>query len=363
MPELARLGLLVAEAERQRKAWGEGGAAQVGHGGCCGPGSADQGYIGGAAADVDEDAGGGPRLLARARSRKRVWLRDGGGQLEVELTHDCVDGVDVGHRRERVEDGDLEVLAREAHGVGDRIAVDTDVGDRGMDEARFELAVAPLELKQVLCLAQRAPLDHLQHGRHRARPHPPFRFLARVGDGRRKALDQLAGDPDHDLAGNGFRHVLGRFEGAVAGLDHRLQVGDRSTRHRSGRLRLAADPEDLAVETVSPDHKHFDEVGADVEHGEVAVVVAALAQELELRHVRASSRRLKASAAVPFSLPRARCRWPPPLPRRVARRAASYSGVRSLDTLITNWSPATTLTTPHLTISTYRYPDAHTPPC
>src|SRR5216683_47495 len=220
-----------------------------------------------------------------------------------------------------------------------------------MDKARFELAVAPLELQEVLRLAQRAALDHLQHRRHLARPHAPFRVLARISDGRRKALDQLAGDADHHLAGNGFRHVLGRFERAVAGLNHRLQVGDRSTRHRGGRLRLAAHPEDLAVEPVSPDHKHFDEVGANVEHGEVAVVVAALAQELEFRHVNASSRRLKASAAVPFSLPRARCRWPPPLPRRVARRAASYSGVRSLDTLITNWSPATTVTTPDLTIS------------
>src|SRR5258708_24476081 len=152
MPELARLGLLVAEAERQRQAPREGASAQVEHARTFDPAIADQGHVRGAAPDVDEDAALGPRLLARASSRKRVWLRDGGGQLEVELTHDGVDGVDRGHRRERVEDRDLEVLAREAHRVCDRIAVDTDVGDRGMDKARFELAVASLELEQVLRL-------------------------------------------------------------------------------------------------------------------------------------------------------------------------------------------------------------------
>src|SRR5260370_29206272 len=109
MPELARRGFLVAETERQRQAPREGASAQVDHARTFAPAIADQGYIGGAAADVDEDAALSPCLLARASSRKRVWLRHGGGQLEVELTHDGVDGVDVGHRRERVEDGDLEV--------------------------------------------------------------------------------------------------------------------------------------------------------------------------------------------------------------------------------------------------------------
>src|SRR5260370_16466468 len=114
MPELARLSLLVAEAERQRQAPREGASAQVEHARTFDPAIADQGHVRGAAPDVDEDAALSPCLLARASSRKRVWLRHGGGQLEVALTHDCVDGVDVGHRRERVEHGHLEVLAREA---------------------------------------------------------------------------------------------------------------------------------------------------------------------------------------------------------------------------------------------------------
>src|SRR6266849_2963473 len=66
MPELARLGLLVAEAERQRQARGEGASAQVEHARTFDPAIADQGHVRGAAPDVDEDAALGPRLLPRA---------------------------------------------------------------------------------------------------------------------------------------------------------------------------------------------------------------------------------------------------------------------------------------------------------
>src|SRR6266849_10472136 len=336
VPELARLRLFVAEAERQREPAREGAAAKVEHAGALDAAVPDERYVGGAAADVDEDATLSPGLLARACPRERIGLRDGGRQLEVELAHDGVDGVDVGHRGERVEDSDLEVLACEADRVGDRVAVDPDVGDRGVDEASLELAVAALELEQVLGLAQRAALDHLQHRRNLARPHASLGVLARIGDRRREALDELARDPHDDLALNCLRHVLGRLERSVAGLDHRLEVRDRPTRHRGGRLWLAPDSENLAVQAVATHHQHLDEVCADVQHREVPVVVAALAQELEFGQLSSCSRRLNASAAGTSSLPRARCGWPPPLPSREARRAALYSGVRSLDTLITN---------------------------
>src|SRR6266567_2986363 len=352
--QLAGLGLLVAEAERERQAARERAAAEVEHPRALDPAVADERHVRGPAADVDEDPALGPRLLACAGARERIRLGNCGRKLEVELANHGVDGVDVGHGRERVEDGDLEVPACESHRVGDRIAVDPDVRDRGMDQAGFELAVAPFELEQMLRLAQRSPLDHLQHGRDLARPHAPLRVLAWIGDRRREALDELAGDADDDLAGHGLGHVLRGFQRSVAGLYDRLQVGDRTARHGGGRLRLPADAEHLSVQPVTPHDQHLDEVGADVEDGEVAVVVAALAQELEFRHVSSASRRLNASAGVPVRVPRARCGRPPPLPRRPARRAASYSGVRSLDTLITNWPPATTVTTPDFTISRYR---------
>src|SRR6266849_4734148 len=109
------------------------------------------------------------------------------------------------------------------------------------------------------------------------------------------------------LAGNGLGHVLSGLERAVAGLDHRLQVGDRAARHGSRRLRLAADPQDLSVEAVAPHHEHLDEVSPDVEHAEVPVVVAPLPQELEFGQLSSCSRRLNASTAGTSSLPRARC--------------------------------------------------------
>src|SRR6202165_5547080 len=336
MPELAGLRLLVAEAERQREPAREGAATQIEHARALDATVPDERYIRRTAADVDEDAALSPGLLTRACPRERIGLRDRGRQLEVELAHHGVDGIDMGHRREGVEDGDLEVLAGEADSVGDRVAVDPDGGDRGVQEASLELAVAALELQQVLGLAQSAALDHLQHRRHLGRPHASLGVLARVGDRRREALDELARDPHDDLAGDGLGHVLGRLERPVAGLDHRLQVRDRPARHGRGRLRLSTDSEDLAVNSVAPDHEHLDEVGADVQDGEVPVVVAALPQELEFGQLSSRSRRLNASAAGTSSLPRARCGWPPPLPSRDARRAALYSGVRSLDTLITN---------------------------
>ncbi|TMF32711.1 MAG: hypothetical protein E6I29_01770 [Chloroflexi bacterium] len=109
-----------------------------------------------------------PDLLVGARPRECVRLGDRGRKLQVELPDHRLDGVDVRHRGEGVEDGDLQVLAREADGIGDRVAVDPNVGDRRVHEPGLELAVAALQLEQVLGLAQRAALHHLQHRRHLA---------------------------------------------------------------------------------------------------------------------------------------------------------------------------------------------------
>ena len=47
---------------------------------------------------------------------------------------------------------------------------------------------------------------------------------AGIGELRRKALDHLAGDPDHDLARDGPCHVLSRLQRPVAGGDDQLDV-------------------------------------------------------------------------------------------------------------------------------------------
>src|SRR3989475_4067617 len=351
MAQLARFRFFVAESERERQPSRERAAAEVEHASAFDATVADQRDVRGASADVDEDAAFGPYLLVGACTRKRVRLRHRGSELQVELAHHRLDGVDVGHRRESVENSDLEILAREADGVGDGIAVDADVRDRGMDETSLQLAVAALHLEQVLSLAQGAALHHLKHRRHLACPYAGLRVLARVRDGRRETLDQLTGDADHDLARHRPRHVLRRLERAIAGQDHRFEVRDRTTRHRGGRLRLAPDAQHLAIRSLAADDQDLDQVGADVEHCEMAVVVAPLAEELELGQLNASSRRLKASSAGTVNLPLTSCGRPPPVPKRSLRRVASNCDTRSLDPLMTNLSPATRVTTPDFTRS------------
>src|SRR5579864_4415803 len=348
---LARLCFFVAQAEREREAAREGATAEVKHPCALHAAVAYERDVGRAAPDVDEDSTLGPYLLVGARASQRVWLRHSGGKLEVELANDGLDGVDVRHRRESVEDGHLEVFAREPNRVRHRVSVDPHIRDRRVHESRLELAVAALHLQQVLRLAKRAALDHLEHGRHLAAPDPGLGVLARIRDGRRETFDQLACDADHDLTGNGLGHVLRRLERSVARVDNRLEVGNRATGHGGRRLRLPAHSEHLAVGTFAPDDEHLDQVGADVEHGEVAVVVAALPEELEFRHFRASARRWKACSAGTVRVPVTRWAGPPPLPKSSLRRLASYWLVRSLDTLMTNLSLATTVTIPERTFS------------
>src|SRR5207237_10251803 len=95
---------------------------------------ADERHVGGAATDVDEDPALGPDLRIGARPSECVRLGDRGGKLQVELPDHRLDGIDVRHWGEGVEDGDLQVLAREADGVSDRVAVDPNVGDRRVHE-------------------------------------------------------------------------------------------------------------------------------------------------------------------------------------------------------------------------------------
>src|SRR6202049_1667725 len=131
MAELASLGLLVAQAERKREATGEGAATQVEHARPFDSTIANQRHIGSATANVHENAALRPGFFARAGPRERIRLRDGGGQLEIELAHDGLDRVDVSHRGESLEQRHLEVLACEPDRVRDRVAADAPVREGG----------------------------------------------------------------------------------------------------------------------------------------------------------------------------------------------------------------------------------------
>ena len=66
--QLARLGLFVAQAEGKGKASRERTAAEVEHARALHPAVANEGYVRGAAADVDEDSALSPDLLTGART-------------------------------------------------------------------------------------------------------------------------------------------------------------------------------------------------------------------------------------------------------------------------------------------------------
>src|SRR6266700_7750592 len=114
MAELAGLRLLVAEAHREGDPAGEGPAPEVEHPGALDTPIAQERDVGGAAPDVHEDRALLPRLLAGRGPGQRVRMGDRGRQLEVELPDDGLHGPDLGDGGERVEDGDLQVLALEA---------------------------------------------------------------------------------------------------------------------------------------------------------------------------------------------------------------------------------------------------------
>ena len=108
----------------------------------------------------------------------------------------------------------------------------------------------------------------------------------RHGHGGAEAADLLAGDPDDRLARDGLAHVLGFGQRAVAVVDDRLEVGDGARLHVVLRLADLADSEHDALVVLALDDERLDELGADVEHGVVALeLLAPLEQcELALRH-------------------------------------------------------------------------------
>src|SRR5262249_57315373 len=125
----------------------------------------------------------------------------------------------------------------------------------------------------------------------------------RKGVRRGNALHHPGGEADPAWGGTGPRHVLGGLERPVASVDYQLDVSDRAPDHGVGVLRLPADAQHIAVGRLPPDHKSLDEIGSDVQRGEVPVVVVATLQESELAHLRVASSSLNAWSAGLVSLP------------------------------------------------------------
>src|ERR1700730_13639037 len=198
----------------------------------------------------------------------------------------------------------------------------------------------------MLRLSEGAALYQLQHVAQLGLADVDGGPLPGVRDRGREALDQLAGDPDDRLAGDSPRHVLGGFKGAVASIDHQVQVGDGAVLHGVRVLWLTPNPQHVADRAVAPDHEHLDQLGADVERREVTVVVVTALEKLELTHFNAASTRSNASGAGLVSLPCAISGLPPPRPIRGTRPVAGGWPARSRETLTTKLSALDTTTTP-----------------
>ena len=129
-------------------------------------------------------------------------------------------------RGERVEDPDLHVAALEPDRVRQGVAVDRRADDRRVDEPDVDVRQAGLPGDRALGLAERLALDRVDQLLELGLGDRLVGPLALVVVGRREALHELAGDPDHDLARPEAGHLLGLLERDRAVVDDGRDVGD-----------------------------------------------------------------------------------------------------------------------------------------
>ena len=104
---------------------------------------------------------------------------------------------------------------------------------------------------------------------------------ARHRDRGAEALDLLAGDADHRLAGDGVAHVLRLGHRLIAAVDDPLDIGWDPALHVGKFLPLSRGPQHDAVTPLPLDDQRLDVLGADVQGGVVVLVVGASPQALD----------------------------------------------------------------------------------
>ena len=151
-------------------------------------------------------------------------------------------------------------------GLVRRVAVDRGADDRAVDEPHVDLRQAGLPGDRALGLVERLALDGVDELHELGVADRLLGLLALLGERRREALDELAGDADDDLGRPEAGHLLGLLERDRAVVDDRGDVGDRARLHVAQALALAADAPDRPVAVlVDLEHERLGELGADVE--------------------------------------------------------------------------------------------------
>ena len=139
---LERLGARERQVQAVRDGLGERTAAEREHARPLDAALADEGHVGGPAADVDEQGAGLADVLGAQDAGHGVRLRDDLEQLQVELAGDGLERPEMDQRREGVEDADLDVAALEADRVGEPVAVDRGPHDGAVHEAHVDVREA-----------------------------------------------------------------------------------------------------------------------------------------------------------------------------------------------------------------------------
>ena len=272
-PQLGRLGIGEREAEALRQALREGAAAEREHLRAADAPAAHERDVGRPAADVDEDRAAVAEL-ARIQARGHgIRLGDHAEQVERQRVGDRLERPEVDHRREGVEQVQLDLGAGEADGVADRIAVDLHLDDRRVDEAHVEPIHPGLPADPLLGLAQRRLLGAGHEPLELGLAERRARVVATHGGRAGGSLHELAGDADDRRRRPPSRHGPRLVHGGAAVRDHRVDVADRPRLHVRQPLALApgatndADQPALGI-VLDGDDQCLGELGADVERGD-----------------------------------------------------------------------------------------------
>src|SRR4029079_19325133 len=198
--DLCGLGARERQLQSVREALRERPAAEGEHARALNAALPDERNVRRPAADVDEERARLADLVRAEDTGDGVRLGDDLEQLQVQLRGHRLERAEMNERREGVEDPDLDVAALEADRAPQRVAVDRRGDDRRVDEPDIDVRQAGLPRDRPLGLAERLALDRVDQLLELRLRDRLVRAPALVVVRGREALDELARDPDDDLA-------------------------------------------------------------------------------------------------------------------------------------------------------------------
>ncbi|MEJ7660500.1 MAG: hypothetical protein WKG07_13250 [Hymenobacter sp.] len=190
-------------------------------------------------------------------------------QVQVELFRNRLEGRQVHQWCEGVEDTDRDVLALEADRVGNPVAVDAHVDDRGVDQFDVDFGVAGFPSQLLADLVEGLPLHFVDDVLKLRQVNLGVGARAFVVDGGGSPFDQLPGDAHHHLLRHYPSLLLSTLKRGLAVFDHAADVGNGAVLHIAQALALPAVAAHDRLGPVDFANQRLDELGADVQRDEV----------------------------------------------------------------------------------------------